>query len=60
MMRSRMQEILDHEGGLLESTAVRHVLAVGFVSGRGEYPLHGGEYVLVCSCCGAGVNSGRF
>ena len=29
-------EILDHEVCLLESTAVGHVLAVGFVSRHGE------------------------
>ena len=46
-------EILDHEICLLQSAAVRHVLAVWSVSRLGEYRPHGGEYVLVCAHRGA-------
>ena len=40
-------EALEHEVCLLQSAAVWHVPAIGFVSRQGEYPLHGGDYVPV-------------
>jgi hypothetical protein len=39
-------EILNQEVCLLHSAAISRL---------GKQPLQGGEYVLMCSCCGAGV-----